>query len=61
MAKHHNGRSKAAGSKAIVDEHLRMSKRVSAKVLSSPQSAKAFLIKAGIVDKSGKRLAKPYR
>ena len=35
--------------------------RVMKKVLSSKQSSIAFLVKVGILDKSGKGLAKPYR
>ena len=37
------------------------SERVMKKVLSSKQSSIAFLVKVGILDKSGKGLAKPYR
>lgn len=31
------------------------------KTVSSPAKARAFLVKAGILTKNGKNLAKPYR
>lgn len=46
---------------AMVEEHLLASKRVMKKVLVSKTSARKFLIAAGILTKSGKSLAKPYR
>lgn len=45
----------------MVKEHLEASKRLMKKVLASKRSARAFLVSAGILDKSGKGLAKPYR
>ena len=45
----------------MVKQHLAASKRVMKKVLRSRKSAREFLISAGILDKDGKRLAKPYR
>lgn len=45
----------------MVEEHLVASKRLMKKVLRSKKSARAFLIRAGILDKQGKELAKPYR
>ncbi len=46
--------------KEIVEEHLAASKRVMKKVLKDKQSARRFLVEAGVADKDGK-LAKPYR
>lgn len=45
----------------MVKEHLEASERLMKKVLASKKSARAFLVRAGILDKSGKGLAKPYR
>lgn len=45
----------------MVQEHLRSSERVMRDVLASKKTARAFLIKAGILAKGGKQLAKPYR
>lgn len=47
-------------SSKVVSDHLRASKKVMKKVLKSRASARAFLVKAGILAKSG-RLAKAYR
>lgn len=44
----------------IVSEHLRAAKQVS-KRLKSKKYAREFLISAGILEKSGKGLAAPYR
>lgn len=44
----------------LVREHLKASKEVMKKAMRSKKSARAFLVKAGILTKSGK-LAKPYR
>lgn len=44
----------------MVSDHLRASKKVMKKVLKNKKSARAFLIKAGILNKSGK-LASAYR
>ena len=45
----------------MVEEHLEASARVMKRVLRSKKSAREVLIGAGILDKSGKGLAKPYR
>ncbi len=45
----------------MLAEHLAASERVMKKVLSSKASSIAFLIDLGILNKSGKGLAKPYR
>ena len=45
----------------MVKEHLKASKRVMKKALASKKSARAFLVRAGILKKNGKGLAKPYR
>ena len=45
----------------VVAEHLRASKRVMKDVLATKANARKFLIAAGILSKSGKGLAKPYR
>ncbi len=45
----------------MVAEHLAASKRVMKSVLSSKAKSVRFLVEAGILDKSGKGLAKPYR
>lgn len=44
----------------FVEEHLAASARAMKRILASEESARAALIEAGIMDKSGK-LAKPYR
>jgi hypothetical protein len=48
-------------SAAILKEHREASKTVMKKALRSKRAARAFLIGAGILDKNGKKLAKPYR
>ncbi len=48
-------------SAAIVREHTRAAKKAMKEALRSPKDARAFLIRAGILTKSGKRLARPYR
>lgn len=45
----------------MVEEHLKASARVMKRVLSSKKNTRQFLIEAGILDKTGKRLAKAYR
>ena len=40
---------------------VRQMKQAMRKILSSPQRARKFLISAGILEKSGKRLAAQYR
>jgi hypothetical protein len=47
-------------SAAIVKEHIRESKKFM-KTIRSKRDAKNFLIRAGILTKSGNKLAKPYR
>jgi hypothetical protein len=44
----------------IVREHIRASKELRAK-LKTPEQARQFLIRAGILSKDGKKLAKRYR
>jgi hypothetical protein len=44
----------------LVRDHLRASKKVMKKVLRSKKAARAFLVEAGILTKSGK-LSKRYR
>lgn len=57
-----NGVAVTRGStEEVVREHLMASQRVMERVSQSREQAKAFLIRAGIVDKSGKGLAPPYR
>jgi hypothetical protein len=46
--------------KEICDEHRAASKRLMKK-LNTPEKARQFLIRAGILEKSGRRLAKKYR
>jgi hypothetical protein len=44
----------------MVTEHLKASERVAKRVLGSKKKARAFLVRAGILKKKGKGLAKPY-
>lgn len=53
--------SSATSRNPMLAEHLAASERVMKKVLSSKASSIAFLIDLGILNKSGKGLAKPYR
>ncbi len=46
---------------STVAEYLKAAEAVAKKTLASRKSARAFLVKAGILDKSGKKLAAPYR
>lgn len=48
-------------SEELVRKHLAASQRVIERVSQSNEQARAFLIRAGIVDKSGEGLAPPYR
>jgi hypothetical protein len=48
-------------SKQIADEHRAASRRAMKKILRSKATATAALVRAGILTKDGKRLAKPYR
>lgn len=45
----------------LVAEHLKASRSVMKLVLSSKRASVEFLIGAGLLEKSGKKLAKPYR
>ena len=45
----------------IVQENEQAMKRAGKRARRSKGAARAFLVRAGILDKSGKRLAKPYR
>lgn len=45
----------------IVSEHLRASREFRKSTKGSPAKARAFLIKAGILNKTGTKLAKRYR
>jgi hypothetical protein len=45
----------------VVREHLAASKRFLQSIQGNPAKARAFLIKAGILTKNGKRLSKRYR
>ncbi|HVX86913.1 MAG TPA: hypothetical protein VH253_19170 [Phycisphaerae bacterium] len=53
--------ARMTSSAAIVREHTRAAKKAMKEALRSPKDARAFLIRAGILTKSGKRLARPYR
>jgi hypothetical protein len=46
--------------KQVVEEMLEAIETARPKILQNKKTARAFLVKAGIVDKSGK-LTKPYR
>ncbi len=46
---------------SMVEDHLAASARAMKRILASKRSAREALIKAGILDKSGKGLSKPYR
>jgi hypothetical protein len=48
-------------SAAIAKEHIKASKQSMKRAMGSKRNAKAFLIRAGILSKNGKKLAKPYR
>ena len=45
----------------IVREHVEASKRFRKRIKGDAAKARAFLVKAGILNKSGTRLAKRYR
>lgn len=45
----------------IVRQHVEASKRFRRSIRGNPAKARAFLIKAGILSKDGKRLAKRFR
>ena len=44
-----------------IKEHLKASRSLQRKLKASPKKALQFLIRAGIVDKSGKKLANPCK
>ena len=46
---------------SIVQEHRAAARLLRKKLLEDPQEARRFLIRAGILVKSGRRLAKRYR
>lgn len=46
---------------AIVREHIAASRELRKELKGKPEKAREFLIKAGILTKDGKRLAKRYR
>lgn len=45
----------------IVKENEQAMKRAGKRMRRSKEAARAFLVRAGILEKSGKRLAKAYR
>ena len=45
----------------VVREHIKTSKRFRRSINGDPAKARAFLIKAGILAKDGKKLAKRFR
>lgn len=45
----------------IVREHSAATRKFLKEIKGKPEKARAFLIQAGILDKSGKRLARRYR
>ena len=45
----------------IVKENQEAMERAAKRAMRSKKTARAFLIRAGILNKSGKGLAKPYR
>jgi hypothetical protein len=47
--------------KDMVRTHLEASQIAAKDILKSKAKATAFLVSAGILEKNGKRLAKPYR
>lgn len=46
---------------STVKQEIRSLKKQARKINASPAKARAFLIQAGILDKSGKKLAPHYR
>ena|SRR5665213_2144832 len=52
---------KMASNAAVVEQHIRASRQLMKRTLSSERRSKALLIRAGILTKDGKSLAKPYR
>jgi hypothetical protein len=45
----------------IVKENEQAMKRAGKRARRSKETARAFLVRAGILEKNGKKLAKPYR
>jgi hypothetical protein len=45
----------------FIKDHRKAAASAMKKALRSKKTAIAFLVRAGILEKSGKRLAKPYR
>jgi hypothetical protein len=52
--------AKTSSANTIVKEH-RAAATLQRKALADPKKARAFLVRAGILAKGGKRLAKRYR
>lgn len=50
-----------ATTEEIVREHIAASKRFLRSIRGDPAKARAFLVKAGILTRDGKKLAKRYR
>jgi hypothetical protein len=53
--------SKMMTTAEIVKDNEEAMKRAAGRAKRSKAAARAFLVRAGILDKTGKRLAKPYR
>ena len=60
MTRGRRGAMSKATSTTIVEEHRAAATR-QRKALADPKKARAFLVRAGILEKGGKRLAKRYR
>jgi hypothetical protein len=44
-----------------IKQHLKASRELRRELRASPKAARRFLVRAGILDKSGKRLANPCK
>jgi hypothetical protein len=55
------GMSNMMTTKQIVKENQEAMERAAKRALRSKKAARAFLVRAGILNKNGKGLAKPYR
>lgn len=53
--------SKMMTTAEVVKENQEAMERAAKRAMRSKKSARAFLVRAGILKKSGKGLAKPYR
>jgi hypothetical protein len=53
--------SKMMTTAEIVKDNEAAMKRAAKRAMRSKKAARAFLVRAGILNKSGKGLAKPYR